>query len=81
MRNEVQKKYPDYPADAIPMLQRILIEDFENIKKEETIKIFIYRRWLKWLIVYLQDKSHATITIPALGCGHGGLDWEEVKND
>lgn len=28
---------------------------------------------------YLQDKPNSIITIPALGCGHGGLDWEKVK--
>lgn len=34
---------------------------------------------LKWLKVYLSDKKNSTITLPALGCGHGGLDWERVK--
>jgi len=34
---------------------------------------------LKWLKTYLQDKPNSIITIPALGCGHGGLDWEKVK--
>ena len=34
---------------------------------------------LKWLKKYLADKPNSTITLPALGCGHGGLDWEKVK--
>ena len=34
---------------------------------------------LVWLKRFLADKSHQTITIPALGCGHGGLDWEIIK--
>ena len=34
---------------------------------------------LKWLKTYLQDKPNSIITIPALGCGHGGLDWEKVN--
>lgn len=34
---------------------------------------------LKWLKVYLSDKGNSTLTLPALGCGHGGLDWERVK--
>jgi O-acetyl-ADP-ribose deacetylase (regulator of RNase III) len=33
---------------------------------------------LKWLSEYLKKKSYSTITIPALGCGHGGLDWVRV---
>jgi O-acetyl-ADP-ribose deacetylase (regulator of RNase III) len=35
---------------------------------------------LKWLSEYLQQKSYSTITLPALGCGHGGLDWGSVKH-
>lgn len=34
---------------------------------------------LIWLSNYLEDKEGLTITLPALGCGHGGLDWGEVK--
>lgn len=34
---------------------------------------------LKWLSEYLKQKSYSTITLPALGCGHGGLDWGNVK--
>ncbi|ARU28767.1 macro domain-containing protein [Cellvibrio sp. PSBB006] len=34
---------------------------------------------LIWLYNYLNNKEGLTITLPALGCGHGGLDWERVK--
>jgi O-acetyl-ADP-ribose deacetylase (regulator of RNase III) len=34
---------------------------------------------LIWLSKYLKNKEGLTITLPALGCGHGGLDWERVK--
>lgn len=34
---------------------------------------------LIWLKKYLLNKPNSTITVPALGCGHGGLDWEKVK--
>lgn len=34
---------------------------------------------LIWLKNYLSTKKDSTITLPALGCGHGGLDWEIVK--
>lgn len=34
---------------------------------------------LEWLSEYLKQKNCSTITLPALGCGHGGLDWGKVK--
>ena len=34
---------------------------------------------LVWLREYLLNKGNITVTLPALGCGHGGLDWERVK--
>lgn len=34
---------------------------------------------LIWLKQYLQDIGDVTITLPALGCGNGGLDWNIVK--
>lgn len=34
---------------------------------------------LKWLSEYLKQKKYSVITLPALGCGHGGLDWAKVK--
>lgn len=34
---------------------------------------------LDWLRGYLLLNPNLTITVPALGCGHGGLDWNKVK--
>ncbi|SDX87336.1 macro domain-containing protein [Nitrosomonas sp. Nm33] len=34
---------------------------------------------LKWLSTYLDDKDGKVVTLPALGCGHGGLDWDRVR--
>lgn len=33
--NEIQRAYPDHPADAIPMLIRILSEEFKTLTSEE----------------------------------------------
>lgn len=34
---------------------------------------------LAWLKEYLSSQGSSTVTLPALGCGHGGLDWNIVK--
>jgi O-acetyl-ADP-ribose deacetylase (regulator of RNase III) len=35
---------------------------------------------LRWLALYLKSREGAVVTLPALGCGHGGLDWSKVKS-
>nr|WP_315468499.1 macro domain-containing protein [uncultured Undibacterium sp.] len=35
---------------------------------------------LEWLSAYLEDKNEKVVTLPALGCGHGGLDWSRVRS-
>ncbi|MEH6671091.1 macro domain-containing protein [Halopseudomonas sp.] len=35
---------------------------------------------LEWLSKYLEGKSGKVVTLPALGCGHGGLDWDRVRS-
>lgn len=35
---------------------------------------------LRWLSTHLNDKEKKVVTLPALGCGHGGLEWERVKD-
>jgi O-acetyl-ADP-ribose deacetylase (regulator of RNase III) len=34
---------------------------------------------LVWLRGYLLENHISVLTLPALGCGHGGLDWDLVK--
>lgn len=38
-KDEIQPPYPDHPADAVPMLKRILVEEFESLSEEEIRKI------------------------------------------
>lgn len=35
---------------------------------------------LKALVKYLINLEPLTITLPALGCGHGGLNWDNVRS-
>jgi O-acetyl-ADP-ribose deacetylase (regulator of RNase III) len=34
---------------------------------------------LVWLASYLREKHGKIVTLPALGCGNGGLEWSRVK--
>lgn len=34
---------------------------------------------LQWLSTYLKERQGKVVTLPALGCGHGGLEWVRVK--
>lgn len=45
--------------------QRSLIEDIKS--------------GLQWIMTYQQDLKIHSLALPALGCGLGGLKWEEVK--
>ncbi|MBO2653204.1 macro domain-containing protein [Shewanella algae] len=49
-------------------------DDWRNPSKYEYIE-----SGLDWLSNYLSKRENLTITLPALGCGHGGLDWDKVK--
>ncbi len=35
---------------------------------------------LVWLASYLREKQGRVVTLPALGCGNGGLEWSRVKS-
>lgn len=49
-------------------------DHWRNKSKYEYIEKGLY-----WLSNYLDSKNGKIITLPALGCGHGGLDWNIVK--
>lgn len=34
---------------------------------------------LEWLASFLEERAGKIVTLPALGCGHGGLEWEKVR--
>jgi len=48
---------------------------WKNPSKYEYIE-----KGLMWLRGYLSDKENLTLTLPALGCGYGGLEWKKVKD-
>lgn len=49
-------------------------DDWKNPSEYEYVE-----KGLVWLKEYLKDKGRVKVTLPALGCGHGGLDWNIVR--
>lgn len=63
------------------MFSKLTIINFPTkIHWKNPSKYEYLEKGLVWLKKYLSDKENSTITIPALGCGHGGLDWAIVKD-
>lgn len=67
----VQKTYPDHPADAIPMLERILLEDFAQLSEKEI-------RWICLLVVY-HDLMGDIIRGDTNGYGRSELELRKLN--
>lgn len=65
----------DIHGKAIEIINFPTKDHWRNKSKYEYIET-----GLIWLSEYLSNKKGLTLTLPALGCGHGGLDWVVVKN-
>lgn len=77
---------------GIPYVWRKNGEMFESSSSECIINFPTKNHWrnpseysyiesgLKWLKMFLSNYPNGSITIPALGCGHGGLEWLKVKS-
>lgn len=57
-----------------------LIVNFPTKNKwREKSRMYYIEEGLELLVKLIQEKSISSIAIPPLGCGNGGLDWNEVK--
>jgi len=65
---------PELFGDKLTIINFPTKDDWKKPSEYEYIE-----KGLKWLRQYLCTRENVTITIPALGCGHGGLDWNIVK--
>lgn len=78
-RNEVQPGKP-HVWQNIDLLSNITIINFPTKVHWRNPSEYEYiEKGLIWLRNFLLNKESSTVTLPALGCGHGGLDWEKVK--
>ncbi|PKP18134.1 MAG: hypothetical protein CVU05_14185, partial [Bacteroidetes bacterium HGW-Bacteroidetes-21] len=78
--NEVQPGKPHVWQDNDMFSKTTIINFPTKVHWKNPSEYEYIEKGLKWLKVYLSDKENSTLTLPALGCGHGGLDWERVKS-
>ena len=70
-----------YVWEEIDLFSRCIVINLPTkIHWKNSSKYEYIEKDLIWLKEYLSKKSKKTVvTLPALGCGHGGLDWDIVK--
>lgn len=78
--NQVQPGNPHVWKDNDMFSKTTVINFPTKIHWKNPSEYEYIEKGLKWLKEYLSDKHSSTLTLPALGCGHGGLDWERVKS-
>lgn len=77
--NEVQPGIPHVWQDTNMFSTTTIINFPTKIHWKNPSEYEYIEKGLKWLKEFLLDKEGSTITVPALGCGHGGLEWDKVK--
>ncbi len=78
--NEIQPGKPQV-YDASDLFKQCIIINFPTKTDWRLPSKYEYiEGGLIWLRRFLMDYDEkCNVTLPALGCGHGGLDWEQVK--
>ena len=64
------------------MFKSLTIINFPTKKHWRNPSEYLYiEKGLEWLYrILIKFPASSVVTLPALGCGHGGLDWGIVKN-
>lgn len=78
-RNEVKPGKPHVWTHINLLSQSIIINFPTKVHWKNPSKYEYIEDGLIWLKSFLENKPESTVTLPALGCGHGGLDWNIVK--
>lgn len=68
--------YPWLCPDGLTIINFTTKDHWRNPSQYEWIQ-----SGLEELANYLRSRPPCTVTIPALGCGNGGLDWTRVQRE
>ncbi|WP_313758847.1 macro domain-containing protein [Tissierella sp.] len=78
-RNEVKPGKPHVWEHSDLISQCTIINFPTKVHWKNPSEYEYINKGLTWLRQFLLNKGNSTVTLPALGCGHGGLKWEIVK--
>lgn len=78
-RNEVKPGQPHVWEEASLLSKCTIINLPTKVHWKNPSKYEYIEKGLIWLREFLRNRENAKVTLPALGCGHGGLDWNIVK--
>lgn len=78
-RKEVQPGKP-HVWEYSDLLSNFTIINFPTkVHWRNPSEYWYIEKGLIWLRNFLLKKEKSIVTLPALGCGHGGLEWQKVK--
>ena len=78
-KNEVEPGKP-HVWEEVTLFSKCTIINFPTkIHWRNPSEYEYIEKGLIWLKQFLLDREVVTVTLPALGCGHGRLEWEKVK--
>lgn len=70
-----------YVWESVDLFSQLTIINFPTkIHWKNPSEYEYIEKGLIWLREFLFNKGKSIVTLPALGCGHGGLEWEKVRN-
>jgi O-acetyl-ADP-ribose deacetylase (regulator of RNase III) len=76
---EVGKVFTTYPGGVL--WPRVIINFPTKRHWREKTKIEYIQDGLEDLVRVIREEKISSIAIPPLGCGNGGLDWQDVKKE
>ncbi|MBS4025396.1 MAG: macro domain-containing protein [Clostridia bacterium] len=78
-RNEVKPGKPHVWEHVDLLSQCTIVNLPTKVHWKNPSKYEYIEKGLIWLRQFLINKENSIVTLPALGCGHGGLEWEKVR--
>lgn len=79
-KNEIEPGKPHVWRETHSLFSSCIIINFPTkIHWKNPSEYEYIEKGLVWLRAFLLNNVNSVVTLPALGCGHGGLEWNKVN--